>query len=193
MSWWVRSLVWVIQQLTCPDGRRAAHERHHRTRIVTRLLDHLRIVERAAVDARRRAGLEPPDDERALAQLRGQRGRRRIAHAARGVLGFADVDLAGQEGAAVSTTAGASKRRPVLVITPRTHRGRPPGRRRPAWNTVRFGWCSTAWRMKARYSARSAWQRVARTAGPLLAFSVRHWMPAASAAAPSPRPARRSP
>ena len=36
--------------------------------------------------------------------------------------------------------------------------------------------------MALRYSARSAWQRVARTAGPLDALSVRHWMPAASAA-----------
>ena len=77
----------------------AAHERHHRTRIVTRLLDHLRIVQRASVDARRGAGLEPVDGERTLAQPGGQRGRRRIAHATRGVLRLADMDLAGQEGA----------------------------------------------------------------------------------------------
>src|SRR5690606_8391114 len=46
----------------------------------------------------------------------------------------------------------------------------------------RFGWRSTARRTNARYRLRSAWQRVARTAGPLLALSRRHWMPAASAA-----------
>ena len=83
---------------------------------------------------------------------------------------------------AVRTTAGASKRSPVLVTAPRTA---PPSITRSstaAWNTVRFGCASTARRMKARYSARSAWQRVARTAGPLDALSRRHWMPAASAA-----------
>jgi hypothetical protein len=37
-------------------------------------------------------------------------------------------------------------------------------------------------RMARRYSCRSACARVARTAGPLLAFSVRNWMPARSAA-----------
>jgi hypothetical protein len=37
-------------------------------------------------------------------------------------------------------------------------------------------------RIALRYSERSAWQRVARTAGPFDALSVRHWMPARSAA-----------
>src|SRR5690606_9134284 len=52
-----------------------AHEREHRARVVPRLLGHRRIVERAAIDARRRAGLEAIDRERALAQPRGERGR----------------------------------------------------------------------------------------------------------------------
>jgi hypothetical protein len=98
----------------------AAHERHHRTRIVAGLLDHLRIVERAAVDARRRAGLEPVDHERTLAQARGQGGRRRIAGAPAGVLGFADVDLAGEEGAGGQHHRRRIEGRPVWVIAPRT-------------------------------------------------------------------------
>ena len=78
---------------------RAAQEGHHRARVVTGLFFHQAVVQRAAVDARRRAGLQAIDHERALAQARGQRGRRRVAHAASGVLGLTDVDLAGQEGA----------------------------------------------------------------------------------------------
>ena len=83
---------------------------------------------------------------------------------------------------AVSTTAPASKRRPVLVIAPRTASPSITRSSTAAWKTVRPGCRSTARRMKARYSARSAWARVARTAGPLEALSRRHWMPAASAA-----------
>ncbi|MDQ1133854.1 hypothetical protein QE386_002449 [Pseudoxanthomonas winnipegensis] len=83
---------------------------------------------------------------------------------------------------AVSTTAGASKRSPVWVSTPRTASPSISRSSTAAWNTVRPGCDSTMRRIALRYSARSAWQRVARTAGPLEAFSVRHWMPARSAA-----------
>ncbi len=82
----------------------------------------------------------------------------------------------------VSTTARAVKRMPVIVVTPVT---RPLSIDRSAascWNTDRFGSFSTRARMARRYSARSACARVARTAGPLLAFSVRNWMPPRSAA-----------
>ena len=41
-----------------------------------------------------------------------------------------------------------------------------------------FGWFSSVWRMAALYSTRSAWARVARTAGPLRLLSTRNWMPA---------------
>ena len=74
-------------------------EGHHRARRVAGLLVHHAVIQRAAVDARRRAGLQAVDLERTLAQACGQRGGRRVAHAAGGVLGRADVDLAGQEGA----------------------------------------------------------------------------------------------
>ncbi|KAG1212178.1 hypothetical protein G6F35_010410 [Rhizopus arrhizus] len=76
-----------------------AEEGHHRARRVAGLLVHHAVVQRAAVDARRRAGLQAVHLERALAQARRQRGGRRVAHAAGGVLGRADMDLAGQEGA----------------------------------------------------------------------------------------------
>jgi hypothetical protein len=46
-----------------------AQEGHHRQRIVAGLFFHHRIIQRAAVDARRRAGLEPIDHEQAFAQL----------------------------------------------------------------------------------------------------------------------------
>ena len=68
---------------------------------------------------------------------------------------------------------------PIWVITPRT---RSPSMTRSStacWNSDRLGCVSTARRIAALYRARSAWQRVARTAGPFEAFSVRHWMPAA--------------
>ena len=52
---------------------------------------------RAAVDARRRAGLEPADAERQLAQAFGQAVGRRIAGAPALVVRQADVDLAAQE------------------------------------------------------------------------------------------------
>lgn len=88
---------------------------------------------------------------------------------------------------AVRTTAVASKRSPVWVITPRTlsPSAAPLWMIRSstaAWNTVRLGCASTMRRMALRYRLRSAWQRVARTAGPLEALRVRHWMPARSAA-----------
>ncbi len=83
---------------------------------------------------------------------------------------------------AVSTTAGALNCSPVWVITPRTASPSMTRSSTAAWNTVRLGCASTIPRMAIRYRLRSAWQRVARTAGPLEALSVRHWMPARSAA-----------
>ena len=77
----------------------AAQVGHHRARVIAGLFLHHRIVERTAVDARRGAGLQAVDRKRALAQARGQGGGRRVAHAPGGVLGLADMDLAGQEGA----------------------------------------------------------------------------------------------
>ncbi len=57
----------------------AAEKGHHRQRRVAGLLGHLREVHRTAIDARRRAGLQPADAQRQLAQTLGQCDRRRIA------------------------------------------------------------------------------------------------------------------
>ncbi len=121
-----------------------AHERHDRQRVVAWLLAHHAVIERTPIDPRRRAGLEPVDRERALAQTRGQRGGRRVAQAPGRVLGVADMDLAGQNVPAVSTTDGASKRSPVWVMTPRTlSASQVPlwmiRSSTAAWNTVSFG------------------------------------------------------
>ncbi len=88
----------MIQQLTWRGwSATRAEEREHRHRIVAGLLAERGVVDRAAVDARRRAGLEPTDRERQLAQRLGELLRRRIARAAGRVLRKPDVDLAGEE------------------------------------------------------------------------------------------------
>jgi hypothetical protein len=82
----------------------------------------------------------------------------------------------------VSTTAAARKRSPLAVTTPATLS---PSRIRSSTEASRIvspGWCSSIERIARRYSTRSACARVALTAGPLLAFSVRNWMPARSIA-----------
>ena len=72
-------------------------------------------------------------------------------------------------------------------------RPRSAGRRPPAGTAADSAEFSSRRRIARLYSCRSACARVARTAGPLLAFSVRNWMPACvGRAAPSRRRARRS-
>ncbi len=61
------------------------------------LLAQTRVVDAAAIDARRRAGLQPADLERQLAQPRGESERGRIAGAAAGVAFEADVNAAAEE------------------------------------------------------------------------------------------------
>ena len=96
----------------------AAHERKHRAGIVAGLFFHHAVIETAAVDARRRAGLQSIDHERTLAQFRGERGCGRVAGAAGGVLGFADVDLAGQKGAGGQHHCGRFEAQPGLGNRP---------------------------------------------------------------------------
>ena len=96
----VRAFVAVMWQWTC--GRvilAAAEEGEHGPRLVARLRPHGGVVERAAVEARRRAGLEAPDRERHLAQARGQRVRGRIADTPSLRAFEADVDAPAEEGA----------------------------------------------------------------------------------------------
>ena len=82
----------------------------------------------------------------------------------------------------VSTTASASNSTPIWVTTPVTRLPVSTRSSTACWNSVRLGWVSRRRRMADLYSSRSAWARVARTAGPLLALSVRNWMPASSVA-----------
>ncbi len=77
--------------------RARAEVGEYRPRIVAVLLAQPRVVDAAAVDARRRAGLQPPDLERQLAQPRGERERGRIAGAAAGVALESDVNAAAEE------------------------------------------------------------------------------------------------
>src|SRR6266852_8452063 len=50
------------------------------------------------------------------------------------------------------------------------------------WNRLRLGWFSIRERIARLYNRRSAWARVARTAGPFEEFRMRNWIPASSAA-----------
>jgi hypothetical protein len=77
-------------------GRRAG-KRKHRSRVVAGLFSQHAEIDRAAVDARRRSGLQPVDAEFEFAQTLGQPLCRRIAGASARVVGEADMDLAGQE------------------------------------------------------------------------------------------------
>ncbi len=78
--------------------RRVTEERHDRPRRVTPLLLEGSEVDAARVDARRRAGLEPVDAERQLAQAPGQGDRRGIAGTAAAGALEADVDPPAEEG-----------------------------------------------------------------------------------------------
>ncbi len=75
----------------------AAEKREHRPRLVARLLLHDGVVDRAAVEARRRAGLQARDPKRQLAQAFGKRDRRRITNPATRRLRIADQNAPAQE------------------------------------------------------------------------------------------------
>ena len=96
----VRSLVAVMWQGTCRGCSLAQPEEgEHRHGLVARLHLQSGVVDAAAVDARRRAGLEPADAQRQRAQLLGEPVRRRVAGPAARVLLEPDVDAAAEEGA----------------------------------------------------------------------------------------------
>ena len=71
---------------------------------------------------------------------------------------------------------------PILVSTPQMRSCSIKISVTSCWKISKFGWFSSAMRTAWRYNTRSAWARVARTAGPLLLFKVRNWIPALSAA-----------
>ena len=84
---------------------------------------------------------------------------------------------------AVNTTLRERKRTPTCVTTPATASPSTIRSSQAPWNSHRFGWFSSRRRIAARYRTRSAWARVARTAGPFEPFRMRNWMPASSVAA----------
>ena len=84
----------------------------------------------------------------------------------------------------VITTRPQENLRPSFKITPRTN---PPLNRISSTAPARMVRLSSSDKtscMELRYRARSAWARSPRTAGPLRRFSMRNWIPAASATLP---------
>src|ERR1039458_5313363 len=77
----------------------AAHIGKHGRWIVARLLLHRRKIDRAAVDARRRAGFQAAYRKLQFAQPRSEANRGRVARPARLVIDHADVDQAGKKSA----------------------------------------------------------------------------------------------
>ena len=71
---------------------------------------------------------------------------------------------------------------PPFVTTPQTVLSLIKRSSTVCCNKARFFWLSSCVRIACLYRVRSAWARVARTAGPLRALSVRNWMPARSVA-----------
>ena len=129
---WVRSLVCVIQQLTWRGWlARVAEEGEDRLGAIARLLFELREIDGAAVDARRRPGLQSPHGQRELAKAGRQRDRRRVARATRLVAREAHVDEAPQERARREDDRGSNGSEGPGPSRPR-RRGRPrrSGRRR---------------------------------------------------------------
>ena len=88
--------------------------REHRARHVAGLFFQIAVVDAAAVDARRGAGLEPVHAQRQFAQAVRERERRGIAGATAGVVDLADVDLAGEEGARGQHHGGRMEAQPAL-------------------------------------------------------------------------------
>ena len=72
---------------------------HHWRGRVARLLGHHREVDAAAIQTRRRAGLQATDAQRQLAQATRQGDRRRVTGTAAGIVLQTDVDKSAEEGA----------------------------------------------------------------------------------------------
>ena len=164
-----------------------------RRRVVAGLHQQGRVVDGATVDARRRAGLEPTDAERQRAQSFGQAVRRRITCAPAGILLETDVDSAAEKRADGQHDRRRMNSSPTAVTTPATRPSSIAGPRLPAERAqVRLVLDDRADRPAVQ--RRSACARVARTAGPLLAFKRAELDTGAiGRRAPSPRPAHRSP
>ena len=78
---------------------RVAHEGEHRYRIVARLFLQQRIIDGAAINAWRGAGLQPSDRQLQFAQAMRQADRRRVAGATSLKICLPDMNQTGQESA----------------------------------------------------------------------------------------------
>ena len=142
----VRSLVAVMWQGSCRGCSGASPEiGEHRARIVAVLLAQSREIDAAAVDARRRAGLQAADAQGKLAQPRGQTIRGRIAGAAarHGSRGRRECGRRGTCRPSARRCAPETRCRSA-VTQPAT---RSPCSVRSAtscWNSCRFGWVSSS-------------------------------------------------
>ena len=92
----------------------AAAKGKYRRRFVSRLRLQLGIINAAAVDTRRRTGLQTIDAERQLPQAFRQRDGRRVTSAATLVVGLTDVDFASQKGADSQHNRTGAKIQPHL-------------------------------------------------------------------------------
>ena len=79
--------------------RRRSGKGEHRHRFVAGLRCQLAVIDRLAINARRRAGLEPGDAKWQLPQAGGERIGRRVAGPAALIVGQADMDAAAEKGA----------------------------------------------------------------------------------------------
>ena len=95
----VAGVVAVMWQTTCGVVDALGHERERRRRVVARLHLEPGPIDRAAVEPRRRAGLEPPERKAVAGERLRQAERRLFADAARRDLFVADMDQAVEEGA----------------------------------------------------------------------------------------------
>ena len=91
-----------------------AEEAEHRHRVVTRLHRHHREIDRACIEPRRRAGLEPALRQLELLQARRERDRRRIARTPRGVVLHAHMHQAIEKGARGQHHGGGLEAHPDL-------------------------------------------------------------------------------
>ncbi len=76
----------------------APQEGKHRPRIIAMLLAQRGVIDAAPIDARRRAGLQPPYAQIQFTQSRRQAQGGRFAGPSAGMTLKADMDLAAQEG-----------------------------------------------------------------------------------------------
>ena len=183
----------VIAQSTCGLVSAARQIGERLGGRIARLSRQAAILDGPAVQARRRAGLQPTEREAQVRQPARQPERGRIAGAPRGPA------LAARGGSRrAGTCRWSAPPRPRATCGHRRPRRRRSVRPGPAPDPrpgsprrASPACCSRSRPIALRYSVRSACARGPRTAGPLLRLRSRNWIPARSIARPI-RPSRAS-